>query len=85
METVIVEIMEWLSMSELVTHDGIISVIPEETGLVDMAELGCPPTWVFSGIVVCASAEISIGDVFISSTLEEKVVDGTLEVSFFPG
>ena len=42
-------------MLELVTSEGIISVIPVETGLVDKIALGCCSIVVTNEIVVCDS------------------------------
>lgn len=76
---------EWFSVPELVNCDGIISVIPGDTDFVDMAELDCSPKWVTSETVVCDSEGIRVGDVIISGTLGEMVVERNPEVPSIPG
>lgn len=56
---------EWLSVLGLLPSDGIIFVESEVAGSIDMAELGCPTTWVSSETVVCGSEGITVGEVII--------------------
>lgn len=72
-------------MLELTANDCIISVMCGRTGLTDMAELGCSPMWVTNEAVLCGLEGIRVGEVIISVTLCETVLDRTPEVSPFPG
>lgn len=64
--------------------DDTISVLPDETGLVDMAELGCSPMLVTNGIVVYGSEVIKVDEVIVSGTLGEMVLNRTPEVPCLP-
>lgn len=63
------------------TGDVIISAIPGETGLVDMAELGCSSTWETKDIMVCGSEEKRVGEDIMSVTLGEADVLRILKVA----
>lgn len=75
----------WFLVPELVTCDGIISVIPGAIDFVDMVELDSSSKWVTSETVVCDSEGKRVGDVIISGTLGEVVIERTLEVPSIPG
>ena len=68
---------------ELLMSD-IISVMPEDTGLVDMAELGCSPMLVTNEIVVYVSEGIRVDEVIVSCMPGEMVLNRTHKVPCIP-
>lgn len=52
-------------MPDLVPSDGMIFVKSEVAARIDMAELGCPPTWVSNETLVCGSEGITVGEIII--------------------
>lgn len=51
-----------------------------------MNELGCPPTWVTNDVTVCSSEAVwfRLVEVIISGTLDDIVVDRSMEEPSFP-
>lgn len=72
-------------MLELVTRDGIISVIPGKTGLVDKVALGCCSIGVANEIVSCDSEGMRVVEVNISGIAEEMGVVETADVTSLSG
>lgn len=72
-------------MPELVTSDGIISVIPGETGLVDKVALGCCSIGVANEIVACDSEGIRVVEVNMSEIPVEMGVVGTPDMDSLSG
>ena len=72
-------------MLELVTSEGIISVIPVETGLVDKIALGCCSIGVTNEIVVCDSEGMRVVEVNISGIPVDMVVVGTPDMASLSG
>ena len=63
------------------TSEGIISVIPGETGLVDKVALGCCSIGVTNENVACDSEEMRVFEVIISGILVDMVVVGTPDMA----
>ena len=72
-------------MLELVTSDGIISVIPGETGLVDKVALGCCSIGVASEIVSYDSEGMRVIEVNISGIAVEMGVVETADMASLSG
>ena len=72
-------------MLELVTSEGIISVIPGETGLVDKVALGCCSIGVTNEIVACDSEGMTVVEVNIPGIPVDMVVVGTPDMTSLSG
>lgn len=68
-------------MRELVTSEGIISVIPGETGLVDKIALGCCSIGVTNEIAVCDSEGMRVVEINIPGIPVDMIIVGTPDMA----